>query len=206
MDLSWLKVSFCGDIWLPSSWSSVLYRQISENSFSFLKPPSGQFSAKRVASAFALLIFFLRLLPNEGKLPLTGTLPPVEMAFLVRCYANCLQPWSSKVSDVVIPFSGQCLWLWMLPPLRVCVCICVCFWEKAIGWGSEKMSFIHLHIHDMCFRDTCMFCFGFNVNFKPTENTNNCCCWYHAKVFSSRCPVEGGGCENENERLIILFS
>lgn len=25
-----------------------------------------------------------------------------EMAFLVRCYANCLQPWSSKVSDVII--------------------------------------------------------------------------------------------------------
>lgn len=26
--------------------------------------------------------------------------PAQEMAFLVRCYANCLQPWASKVSDV----------------------------------------------------------------------------------------------------------
>lgn len=56
---------------------------------------------------------------NEGKLPLADTLPPVEMAFLVRCYANCLQPWSSKVSDVVIPFLDRAA------GLGGCVCVCV---------------------------------------------------------------------------------
>uniref|UniRef100_A0A672RJQ0 Rap guanine nucleotide exchange factor 6 n=1 Tax=Sinocyclocheilus grahami TaxID=75366 RepID=A0A672RJQ0_SINGR len=30
------------------------------------------------------------------------------MAFLVRCYANCLQPWSSKVSDVIIVVCVDC--------------------------------------------------------------------------------------------------
>lgn len=61
-------------------------------------------TASRCSLLLLIPFFSLHLLLNEGKLPLAGTLPPVEMAFLVRCYANCLQPWSSKVSDVVIPF------------------------------------------------------------------------------------------------------
>uniref|UniRef100_A0A673J300 Rap guanine nucleotide exchange factor 6-like n=1 Tax=Sinocyclocheilus rhinocerous TaxID=307959 RepID=A0A673J300_9TELE len=36
------------------------------------------------------------------------------MAFLVRCYANCLQPWSSKVSDVIIVVCVDCLCVFVL--------------------------------------------------------------------------------------------
>ncbi|CDQ99135.1 unnamed protein product [Oncorhynchus mykiss] len=36
------------------------------------------------------------------------------MAFLVRCYANCLQPWSSKVSKVVILSVASAL-CWVMP-------------------------------------------------------------------------------------------
>lgn len=32
--------------------------------------------------------------------------PATEMAFLVRCYANCLQPWASKVSNYYFFFVG----------------------------------------------------------------------------------------------------
>uniref|UniRef100_A0A8C1VRF4 Rap guanine nucleotide exchange factor (GEF) 6 n=1 Tax=Cyprinus carpio TaxID=7962 RepID=A0A8C1VRF4_CYPCA len=34
------------------------------------------------------------------------------MAFLVRCYANCLQPWSSKVSDVIIVVCVDSVKVW----------------------------------------------------------------------------------------------
>lgn len=40
------------------------------------------------------------------------------------------------------PFSGQCLWLRMLPPL----CVCVCYWEGEIGCGWEKMSLIYMRM------------------------------------------------------------
>ncbi|CAG08788.1 unnamed protein product [Tetraodon nigroviridis] len=48
------------------------------------------------------------------------------MAFLVRCYANCLQPWSSKVSDVVILFLASASGIACCVCVRVCVCVCVC--------------------------------------------------------------------------------
>ena len=48
------------------------------------------------------------------------------MAFLVRCYANCLQPWSSKVSDVVMLFLAMHCCLRLRARVRACVCVCVC--------------------------------------------------------------------------------
>lgn len=127
---------------------------------------------------------------NEGKLPLAGTLPPVEMAFLVRCYANCLQPWSSKVSDVVIPFLASASGLGCC---RLCVCmcvfVCVCVTERKIGCGWEKLSSIHMHMHFICLETLACCACGCNLNFnqcsalKMTDSHN---CWHHAKAFSRR--------------------
>lgn len=79
--------------------------------------------------SFFSFIFINRWL-NKGKLPLTASLPSVEMAFLVRCYANCLQPWSSKVSDVVILFlasaSGTACCVRASMCVRVCLCVHAC--------------------------------------------------------------------------------
>lgn len=50
-------------------------------------------------------IFLLWLLLKKGNF----FSPASEMAFLVRCYANCLQPWASKVSKIlsVLHLSGM---------------------------------------------------------------------------------------------------
>lgn len=137
----------------------------STKDFFFKKTPSGQFSSCSKESgvspcpALLLIYFFLHLLANGGKLPFAGTLPPVEMAFLVRCYANCLQPWSSKVSDVVIPFLASASGLGCCRRRR---CVCVCYWERELGWGWEEMSSIHMHmtnIYFICSENVCMLCF-----------------------------------------------
>lgn len=101
---------------------------------------------------FIFFVFINRWL-NEGKLPLTVSLPPVEMAFLVRCYANCLQPWSSKVSDVVILFLASasgiacCVWVCACVCARTLVHACVCLracwkWEIGCGWKSLNLIYI----------------------------------------------------------------
>lgn len=158
MDLPWLWVSLYSDIWQPIFFLLLHggFFKISPRTIRLLQQSDRR---QPLALLFYLFFsFFLHLLVNEGKLPLAGTLPPVEMAFLVRCYANCLQPWSSKVSDVVIPFSGQCLWLRMLL-LPGCVCVCVCYWEGEIGWGWE----IDLYAYDEYL--LCLFRNAFMLSF-----------------------------------------
>lgn len=55
------------------------------------------------------------------------------MAFLVRCYANCLQPWSSKVSDVIVV---------------VCVCLWIGFFLHASDAWEKHLVFLKAGINE----------------------------------------------------------
>lgn len=70
-----------------------------------------------------------------------------KMAFLVRCYANCLQPWSSKVSDVVIPFlaSASGLGCCRRRCVYVCVCVCVLLKKRDRVWMRENELDLNAH-------------------------------------------------------------
>ena len=142
---------------------------------------SGQFSScskdigvGACSPLFTYLFFFFISWWTRRNFPSLAPSPPVEMAFLVRCYANCLQPWSSKVSDVVIPFLASasglgcrrlCVCVCVCVCVRVCVCVCACVCVLLRRRDRVWMKENDLHAYDEL-----LFCV---------------CLWMHASCFAS---------------------
>ena len=113
------------------------------------------------------LFFFLHLLVNEGKLPLTGTLPSCGNGFPGPLLCQLLAAVVLQSKRCRNPFSGQCLWLRMLLPLYVCVCVLLRGRDRV--WMRENE--LDLNACDEClsclFITASMLClFLFNLNFK----------------------------------------
>lgn len=113
------------------------------------------------------LFFFLHLLVNEGKLPLTDTLPSCGNGFPGPLLCQLLAAVVLQSKRCRNPFSGQCLWLRMLLPLYVCVCVLLRrrdrVWmrenELDLNACGEYLSCLFINASMLCF-------FLFNLNFK----------------------------------------